>query len=85
MWLPVGHGNFMEAENVAVVLKPESLPVRRLRKCAADHDLLIDATAGRKTGSVIVLVSGQVVLSSVKPETLKNRMNQMEGYGPREE
>ena len=36
--------------------------------------MLIDATYGRRTRAVVVTDSGHVVLSSIQPETVANRL-----------
>jgi len=41
---------------------------------ARENDALIDATKGRKTRAIIVADSGQVVLSILQPETIKERL-----------
>ena len=40
--------------------------------------LLIDATYGRKTRAVLVMDSGQIVLSAIQPETVAHRIVQHE-------
>ena len=38
--------------------------------------MLINATYGRRTRAVIIMDSGHVVLSSLQPETVANRLNE---------
>ena len=38
--------------------------------------MLIDATYGRKTRAVLVMDSGQIVLSAIQPETVAHRLVQ---------
>ena len=45
---------------------------------ARDKSLLIDATYGRKTRAVLVMDSGQIVLSAIQPETVAHRIVQQE-------
>lgn len=73
MLIAIGHGNYVMRMHVLSVLKAEGSAIRRLRAEAKDQGQLIDATNGNKTRSVIVAVSGQVILSAVRPEALKGR------------
>ena len=61
------------AAKVVVVLSPESAPMRRLKEEAKERKMLIDATQGRKTRSIIVTDSDHVILSAVQVETLTQR------------
>lgn len=40
--------------------------------------MLINATYGRRTRAVIIMDSGHVVLSSLQPETVANRIDETE-------
>ncbi len=73
MLIPIGHENYVMGMHVLTVLKAEGSAVRRLRSEAKERGQLIDATAGTKTRSVIVAVTGQVILSAVQAETLSKR------------
>ncbi len=75
MVILIGHDNYVRSDLVAVILEPGSSPVRRLRKAALEKSVLVDATSGHKTRSVLVLSTGQVVLSSLQPETVQRRLN----------
>jgi len=77
MMILVGHDNYVRRGLVAVVLKAGSSPVKRLRKAASEKGVLVDATSGHKTRSVLVLSTGQVVLSSLQPETVRTRLNNL--------
>jgi regulator of extracellular matrix RemA (YlzA/DUF370 family) len=69
----IGYGNMVMASKVVAVLSPESAPMRRLKDEAKDRKMLIDATQGRKTRSIIVTDSDHVILSAVQVETLTQR------------
>ena len=58
-----------------MILKPDSSHVKKLRQDATEKGQLINATSGHKTRSVIVLTTGQVVLSSLQTTTFKLRIN----------
>ena len=70
----VGFGNVVALNRLLAIVAPDSAPVRRLMRHAADHDLTIDATCGHKTKAVLVLDTGAVVLSALSPETIANRV-----------
>ncbi len=62
------------AARVMAIISPESAPVKRMIQDARDKGELIDATYGRKTRAVLVMDSGQVILSAVQPETISHRL-----------
>lgn len=72
-FINIGLGNFVSYDRIAAVVAPDSAPVKRLVQEAKDKLICIDATYGRRTRSVIVMDSGQVVLSPIYPETIVNR------------
>lgn len=59
----IGFGNLINADRVVCILSPESAPVKKIIKESKNNSTLIDATHGRKTQSVIVTDSENVVLS----------------------
>lgn len=59
----IGFGNLINANRVIAILSPESAPVKKIVKESKAKSTLIDATHGRKTMSVIVTDSENVVLS----------------------
>ena len=71
--LSIGLGNFVPYDRIIAIVNPESAPVKRLVQEAKDKGTAVDATYGRRTRAVIVLDSGQVVLSSIQPETIIDR------------
>jgi len=75
----IGFGNAVVAERVVVIITPASASGKRLREEAKENNLLIDATHGRKTRSIIVMDSNHVVLSAMQPETLAGRLSNAEG------
>lgn len=74
--LNIGFGNMVSANRVMAIISPESAPIKRMVQDARDKGLLIDATYGRKTRAVLVMDSGQIVLSAIQPETVANRLVQ---------
>lgn len=74
MLILIGHDNYVQSDLIATILKPDSSPVKKLRQSADEKGILINATAGHKTRSVIVLTTGQVILSSLLPATVRERV-----------
>ena len=50
----IGSGNMVSAERIVTILTPESAPIKRIIQDAKEQKVLIDATMGRKTKTVIV-------------------------------
>ncbi len=71
----IGFGNMVNAAHINVIVTPDSAPVRRLVQSAREEGILVDASAGKKTKSVLVMDNGQVVLSALLPETIAGRNN----------
>ncbi|MGN0692843.1 MAG: DUF370 domain-containing protein [Oscillospiraceae bacterium] len=69
----IGFGNAVNADRVVAIVSPESAPIKRIIQEARDKGMLIDASYGRKTRSVIVADSGHVVLSAVAPASVAGR------------
>ena len=76
--LNIGFNNFVIDEHVISIVVPDNAPAKRLREDAKNRDSLIDATAGRKTRSIIIMDNGYIILSSVNVETLIQRIEQNE-------
>lgn len=70
----IGFGNMVSASRLVAIVSPESAPIKRIIQDARDKGVLIDATYGRRTRAVIVMDSDHVVLSSIQPETVANRV-----------
>ena len=71
----IGLGNLVSLEHIISVVGVSSAPVRRMKDAAQEKSLLIDASEGRRTRSVIIMDSGHVILSALQPETLAARLN----------
>ena len=72
--LNVGYGNMVTRARVVAVVSSQSSAARRLRAEAEKRNLLVDATQGRRTRSVLVMDTGHVVMSAVNPETVSARI-----------
>lgn len=69
----IGYGNMVSASKLIAIVSPESAPIKRIIQEARDKGLLIDATYGRRTRTVLVMDSDHVILSAIQPETVANR------------
>jgi len=69
--LPIGHGHLVSEARLIAIVSPDSAPIKRLIQDARDRSSLIDATAGRKTQSVLIMDSDHIVLSSLSPASLQ--------------
>lgn len=74
----IGYGNLVAANRLVTILSPESSPIRRAIKEAKAKGILIDATFGRKTRSVIITDCDNIILSAVNPETINSRLESNE-------
>ena len=70
----IGFGNMASANRIIAIISPESAPVKRMIQESRDQGQLIDATYGRKTRSVLIMDTGQIILSAVQPETSSHRL-----------
>ena len=71
----IGFGNMVSAERIVAVVSPESAPIKRMIQDIREKGLLIDASFGRSTKAVLVMDSGNVVLSALTPEALTARIS----------
>jgi regulator of extracellular matrix RemA (YlzA/DUF370 family) len=71
----IGFGNLVNADRVISVVSPESAPVKRMVQKSKENGTLIDATHGRKTKSVIITDSDNVILSYMELTQLESRFN----------
>ncbi|MBQ1225949.1 MAG: DUF370 domain-containing protein, partial [Clostridia bacterium] len=52
--LNIGFGNMVSSERIVSIVSPEAAPVKRLVQDARDVGMVIDASCGKKTLSVII-------------------------------
>ena len=71
----IGFGNMVAAGRLVAIVSPESAPIKRIIQDAKERGTLIDATYGRRTRAVLITDSDHVILSSVQPETVANRLD----------
>ncbi len=71
----IGFGNIVSANRIIAIVNTESAPIKRMIQEAKDNKTAIDATCGRRTRAVLVMDSGNIVLSAVQPETIATRVD----------
>jgi len=74
----IGFNNAFSLRRIVAVIGPDAAPVKRLKEEARRQNKLIDATNGRRTRAVIITDSDHVVLTSVQPETVAQRIEDNE-------
>lgn len=78
----IGFGNLVSAQRLISIVGPDSAPVKRLIQESRDRGMLIDATYGRKTASVLIMDSDHVILSALSMEKLAPRLGlRVEDFG----
>ena len=80
-FVDLGFSNMILDERIVAVISPDSAPAKRIVSEAKDSMRIIDCTGGRRTKSIIVTDSDHVVLSSLTPEALGERLNNSESNG----
>jgi hypothetical protein len=76
-FLNVGFDNTVAAQRVIAIVAAEPSPIKRLREAADRRQKLVDATNGRRTRAVLITDSDHVVLSSLQPATLVQRLGEL--------
>ena len=72
-FINVGFGNMVSANRIVAIASPDSAPIKRLVQEARERGMLIDASYGHKTKSVILMDTDHVILSALTPEALSQR------------
>ena len=70
----IGFGNMVSAERIVTVISPESAPIKRIVQDGKAKGIVVDATYGRRTRSVIITDSEYIILSALQPETISARL-----------
>lgn len=83
--IQIGFGSAVAASRVLAVIAPDSAPIKRLVQEARDRGMLIDASFGRKTKSVILMDTDHIILSALTPEIVTQRWSGMETEERKEE
>ena len=74
----IGFGSMIAANRVLAIMDPDSAPIKRVVQEAKERGMLIDASYGRKTQTVILMDTDHVILSALTPETLGTRWEDKE-------
>ena len=72
----IGYGSMISAQRLIAVVSPDSAPIKRVVQEARERGMLIDASYGRKTKSVILMDTDHVILSALTPEILAGRWSE---------
>ena len=71
----IGFGNLVNADRVITIVSPESAPIKKIVKESKQAGTLIDATHGRKTMSVIITDSDNVIFSFMDLKQIANKFS----------
>lgn len=74
----IGFGNMISGDRIVAIVSPESAPIKRIVQEARERGMLVDATYGRRTRSVVITDSDHVILSALQAETLGGRAEERE-------
>ena len=80
-FINIGFGNVVAAERILAVLSPDSAPIKRMIQEAKERGMLVDASFGRSTRSVLLMDTDHVMLSALLPEQLAARGTEKEEDG----
>ena len=75
--LGIGFGNYVSPQHIISLVSPDSAPIKRLVQDSREKGLLIDASFGRSTRTVIVADNGMIILSVLTCEVLADRMDEL--------
>ena len=79
----IGFGSMVAANRVLTIVAPDSAPIKRVIQEARDRAMLIDASYGRATKTVILMDTDHVILSALTPDVLSERWQGKENEGER--
>lgn len=68
--LNIGFGSMINTNRIMAALAPDSAPVKRMITKAKQDKLLIDATFGRKTKTVLMTDTNQLILCAFSAERI---------------
>ena len=72
----IGFGSMIAAQRMLAIVSPDSAPVKRVVQEAKDRGMLIDASYGHKTKSVILMDTDHVILSALEPDAISVRLEE---------
>ena len=77
----IGFGSLISAQRLLAVIAP----IKRMIQEARERGVLIDATYGRKTCSVLVMDNDHLILSALSPDVVASRLDGDKADGQEEE
>ena len=78
----IGFGSVIAAGRILAIVEPDSAPIKRIVQEAKERGMLVDASYGRKTQSVILMDTDHVILSALSPDALTARWNEKQEEQP---
>ena len=72
----IGFGSLLSAGRILAIMEPASAPIKRVVQEAKERGMLIDASYGRSTRSVVLMDTDHVILSALEPDALAQRWEQ---------
>ena len=72
----LGFDNAVVGSRIVAVANANAAAMKRLREEARKNQRLVDVTNGRRTRAIVVTDSGYVILCSIQPQTLIQRIEQ---------
>tara|TARA_R100001224_G_scaffold53893_1_gene31564 strand:+ start:95 stop:352 length:258 start_codon:yes stop_codon:yes gene_type:complete len=73
--LNIGFNNFVPLDRIIAVVDHNSKSIKKTIKIAKEQKQLIDAGKDKEIESVIIMDTGQVILSSIRVPTLLKRVS----------
>lgn len=73
--LNIGFNHFVPLERIIAVVNYDSKSIKKTIKIAKEQKQLIDAGKDKEIESVIIMDTGQVILSSIRVATLLKRVS----------
>ena len=80
-FINIGFGNVVAAQRILAVLSPDSAPIKRMIQEAKERGMLVDASFGRSTRSVLLMDTDHMILSALGPEQLSGRGSEVKEDG----
>ena len=84
-FINIGFGNVVAAQRILAVLSPDSAPIKRMIQEAKERGMLVDASFGRSTRSVLLMDTDHVILSAMTPDVIYARWTEKQGVVREEE
>ena len=84
LMISIGHRAFVKSNAIVEIIGRDSAFAKRMTDAAAQSRMLINATGGKRPGSIILLKSNHVLLSALQPEIIKSRLKNTLNLDPNE-